>query len=204
VGAGMMINDLISEMARLGLTGLEFMVGIPGTIGGSVRGNAGAWQKTISELVDGVKVLDQDGQVAWLDKRDCRFDYRQSRFKKNQEIILEVKLKLKKGDRKKMVKLLREYREKRAEQPQEPSAGCAFVNPKPQAAGALIEKCGLKGKRVGDAQISPQHANFIINLGGAKAKDIYTLIQSAKKAVKQKFGVELKEEIQLVGFDQLG
>ena len=92
---------------------------------------------------------------------------------------------------------------KRATQPKEPSAGCIFVNPKPFAAGELIDKCGLKGKRIGDAQISPKHANFIVNLGKAKAAEVIKLIKLIKEKVKEKFGVELEEEISLLGFANL-
>lgn len=97
--------------------------------------------------------------------------------------------------------MVNEYREKKGQQPQGFSAGCVFINPKSQPAGALIDQCGLKGKRIGGAQISPQHANFIINTGKATAEDVLKLINLAKSGVKKKFGMELREEIQLVGFD---
>jgi UDP-N-acetylmuramate dehydrogenase len=199
-GAGMSLPDLVSLTQKLGLAGLEFLVGIPGTIGGAIWGNAGAWQNEISDLVESVRVVSQEGKAFWLPKNECRFAYRNSRFKRTKEAILEVKLKLKKGDRKKIARRIKTFQEKRSQQPQGLSAGCVFVNPKPQPAGALIDQCGLKGKTIGKAQISPQHANFIINLGGAKAKDVMSLIQLAKKEVKRKFNLELKEEIQLVGF----
>jgi len=203
VGAGLSIKSLVAETSRLKLTGLEFMAGIPGRVGGAVRGNAGAWHQEIGDLVEKVRILDQKGQLKWLKKEDCQFSYRQSRFKKTDEIILEVKFRLRKGDRKKIEKMIKTGLEKRRNQPKKPSAGCVFINPKPAAAGILIDQCGLRGKRLGQAQISPQHANFIVNLGGAKAEEVVRLIKLAKKEVKKKFGLNLKEEIQLVGFDKL-
>jgi len=202
-GAGVSLGELLKLAAKNSLAGLEFAAGIPGTVGGAVRGNAGAWQQAIGDKVVGVKVLTPTGRIKWLKAADCQFSYRQSRFKKTKEIILEVELKLEKGDKKEIEAKIRENLAKRASQPTQPSAGCIFVNPKPLSAGKLIEKCKLKGRQIGEAQISSQHANFIVNLGRAKAQEVIKLIKLIKKKVKEKFGIDLKEEICFVGFDKI-
>jgi UDP-N-acetylmuramate dehydrogenase len=202
-GTGYLLGRLIEKTAKLGLTGLEFAAGIPGTVGGAVRGNAGAWGQAIGDRVKRVKILTPQGEIKWIKASDCYFSYRQSRFKKTKEIILEVELELEKGNKKEIQEKISQNLAKRATQPKEPSAGCIFVNPKPLVAGELIDKCGLKGKRIGDAQISPKHANFIVNLGKAKAADVIKLIKLAKEKVKEKFGVELEEEISFLGFANL-
>jgi len=201
-GAGYLLGKLVEKTAKIGLAGLEFAAGIPGTIGGAVRGNAGAWQQAIGDKVKRVKVLTPQEEIKWIEASNCQFSYRQSRFKKTKEIIWEVELELERGEKKEIKEKIKENLAKRATQPKEPSAGCIFVNPKPFAAGQLIDKCGLKGARIGDAQISPKHANFIVNLGKAKAADVIRLIKLIKEKVKEKFGVNLKEEIFLLGFDK--
>jgi len=200
-GAGVSLGKLVELAAENSLAGLEFAVGIPGTVGGAVRGNAGAWQQAIGDKVKRVKVVTPEGEIKWIDSSDCQFAYRQSRFKKTKEIIWEVELELEKGNKKEIQEKIKENLAKRASQPKEPSAGCIFVNPKPFAAGELIDKCGLKGKRIGDAQISPKHANFIINLDKAKAAEVVRLIKLIKEKVKEKFGIDLEEEIFFLGFD---
>ena len=203
VGAGVSLGRLVELASKNSLAGLEFAAGIPGTVGGAVRGNAGAWGQAIGDRVKRVKILTPQGEIKWIKASDCHFSYRQSRFKKTKEIILEVELELEKGNKKEIQEKISQNLAKRATQPKEPSAGCIFVNPKPFAAGELIDKCGLKGKRIGDAQISPKHANFIVNLGKAKAAEVIKLIKLIKEKVKEKFGVELEEEISLLGFANL-
>ena len=174
--AGTNLGDLVVASVRKGLTGLEWAAGIPGTIGGAVKVNAHAFGSDISQLVKNIE--------------------------KEDNIIFSVELELKKGDKEKSEKLIREYFIKRKEtQPLNyPSAGCIFKNPPGCFAGKMIDDCGLKGERIGEAEISKKHANFIINLGGARAKDIAALIALAKTEVKKKFGLDLKEEIERVGF----
>ena len=174
--AGARLSDLVRLSVENNLTGLEWAAGIPGTIGGAVKVNAHAFGSDISQLVKNIE--------------------------KEDNIIFSVELELKKGDKEKSEKLIREYFIKRKEtQPLNyPSAGCIFKNPSGQFAGKLIDDCGLKGERIGEAEISKKHANFIINLGGARAKDIAALIALAKTEVKKKFGVDIKEEIERVGF----
>jgi UDP-N-acetylmuramate dehydrogenase len=199
-GAGMVTGSLLEELAQKGILGLEFMAGIPGTIGGAIRGNAGAWQENISDKVLRVKVLFPDGRVSWLTKEECHFDYRTSRFKRGgSEIVLVAEFELSRGEPEEIKKKIRENLDKRSGQPKEPSAGSVFINPKPQAAGEMIESCGLKGKQIGGAKISEKHANFIINVDEAKAADVVALIDLARTKVKEKFGVDLKEEIVRIG-----
>lgn len=201
VEAGTNLQTFVRAMAGEGLAGLEFATGIPGMVGGAVRGNAGAWLQAIGDLLTRVLVLNKKGETTWLKPEECDFRYRSSRFKTSGDIILAAELVLLRGDpdtiRAKMADIIL----KRSTQPTEPSAGCVFVNPKPRSAGQLIDQCLLKGVKCGNAEISPKHANFVVNQGNAKAKDVYSLIQQMKTKVKAKFGVDLIEEIQLVGFD---
>lgn len=195
VAAGVSLNELVKLTAENSLGGLEFLAGIYGTVGGAIVGNAGAWQQNIGDQVKRVRILDKNNQFKWLNQKECQFAYRQSRFKKNKAIILEVEFELEKGDKKEIKEKIKENLTKRGGQPQEPSAGSIFINPKPKSAGDLIEKCDLKGKRIGNAQISEKHANFIINLGGAKAADVLELIALAQKKVGEKFKITLQPEI---------
>ncbi len=201
--AGVLLSELVSKSAEAGLTGTEWAAGIPGTVGGAVRGNAGAFGISMSNIVREVKVLNiGTSQVQIFKNKDCKFGYRDSIFKKNKNlIILSTELELRKGDREKSEKLIKDYLKQRKEkQPMEhPSAGSIFKNPEGQSAGYLIEQCGLKGKIVGGAMISEKHANFIVNLGNAKAKDVKKLIDLCKEKVKEKFGIKLEEEIEYLG-----
>jgi len=220
--AGLPLFLLVSELVKNNLTGLEWAIGIPGTIGGAVYGNAGAFGKSIGDSVRKVEVLDtKDLRFKIYDLKKCKFGYRDSAFKRNKNlIILSVQIQLKKGKKSEIQRKIREYLNHRKEtQPLDfPSAGSIFknyelrikkyelikkfpelknFNKKGQIPAAwLIEKCDLKGKKIGKAKISEKHGNFILNLGGAKAKDVKKLIDFAKKSVKKKFGIVLKEEIQ--------
>ncbi len=202
--------------------GLEWAVGIPGTIQGAVYGNAGAFQKSMRDVVEKVEVFDtKTEKIEIFKNKDCRFSYRNSIFRKKKNlIILSVKIKSKKSNPKKIKQYL-DYKKKT--QPLNlPSAGSVFKNPSPSqvlkkfgrargfsagrlkeraspSAGELIEECGLKGKRIGNVKISEKHANFIINLENGKAKDVIKLINLAKNKVKNKFGIFLEEEIQYLG-----
>jgi len=222
-GAGVPLQKLILEAAKKGLSGLENLAGIPGTLGGAIWGNAGAFGREIGDLAEEVKVLDVRGsklEVKKLKKEDCKFGYRNSIFKRRKNwIILEATLKLKKGNKKEIEEKIKEFLKLRKEkQPLElPSAGSVFKNvpikkvPKKiqekfnekikngfLPAGVLIEAVRLKGYQIGGAKISEKHANFIVNTGEAKAKDVLKLIELIKKRVKKKFKIELKEEIVLV------
>lgn len=198
-GAGMQISFLLNKCMEESLIGLEFMAGIPGTVGGAVRGNAGAWQQNFGDKIQRVKILSENGEIKWIEQNECLFVYRGSRFKYNNEIILAAEIKMEKGEKKETEGQMKTYLEKRKCQPKEPSAGCIFVNPKPRSTGELIEKCGLKGRQIGGAKISEMHANFIVNTGNAKAADVVALIDLVRNEVRSKFNVELKEEIVRIG-----
>lgn len=201
--AGTPLAKVVEEAARNSLSGLEIGVGVPGTLGGAIVGNAGTRDQWIGDLVESVEILDQEGQIRRLSQKDCQFGYRSSRFQKTKEIIVKIALKLRKGNPEKIKEKIAVILAKRKSQPKEKSAGSIFKNPQDKPAGQLIEQCGLKGKRIGQARISPQHANFIVNLGGAKASDVVQLIKLAKTEVRKRFGIELEEEICLLGFAKI-
>jgi UDP-N-acetylmuramate dehydrogenase len=201
--AGVSLAKLISESLKTGATGLEWAAGIPGTAGGSICGNAGASGESMEDVIKEVEVFDSKTEKIKIFKNeDCKFGYRESIFKKNPKlIIISATLQLKKGDRKEIKKKIKENLNRRIKaQPLKfPSAGSIFKNPSGFSAWELIDKCGLKGKRIGNVKISEKHANFIVNLGSGRAKDVIKLINLAKKRVKNKFGVFLREEIQYLG-----
>jgi len=203
--AGTPLAELIKESVGNGLSGLEWVAGIPGTIGGAIRGNAGAFGKSMADVVERVELLEINSElrIKSYESKDCRFGYRNSIFKeKNNLIVLSAEVRLKTDDKEKIKESIERYLNYRKEKhPLEfPSAGSVFENPEGHSAAKLIEECGLKGKKIGQAQISEKHANFIINLGQAKAKDVCRLIDLAKEKVKDKFGIILKEEIKFLGF----
>ncbi|MBU1992238.1 MAG: UDP-N-acetylmuramate dehydrogenase [Patescibacteria group bacterium] len=195
----LVVNRSIQE----GLTGLENWAGIPGTIGGAVYGNAGVPGSEMKDYIESVEIYDsKSDKTEKLPLEEMEFSYRDSGFKRNGKIILRVTLKLTKSDDKK-ADTAKTIKERLAKQPTTPSAGSFFKNPTPEKpAGLLIDQCGLKGKCIGDAQISDKHANFIINLGNATQKDILELAKMAKESVKEKFSIELIPEVQI--FDELG
>ena len=177
--AGVELKDLVEFSVKEGLTGLEWAAGIPrATVGGAIQTNAGAFDGAMQDIVKKVEVLPDT------------------------EIVISALLELKKGDKvaiQKQIDYILNYRE--TNHPMNlPSVGCIFKNPESAPAAQLIEQSGLKGKTIGQAQISEKHANFIVNLGGAKAEDVCELIKLTKQKVKEKFSIELKEEIKYVGF----
>lgn len=202
--AGVKIDDLVKFSQQKSLAGFEWARGIPGTVGGAVYGNIGAFGVFMKDIIKEVRAFNTDDfEIKVFSSKDCKFSRKHSIFKEKKNlIILSCLLKVKKGNKKKIGKKIREYLGYRKEK--HPlrfgSAGCVFKNPPGFSAGDLIDKCGLKGKKTGKAKISEKHANFIINLGGASAEDVLKLINLAKKKVKEKFGIELEEEIQYLGF----
>ena len=205
-GAGVLLSQLVNESANKGLSGLEWAVGIPGTIGGAINGNAGAYGHAISESADEIIVLaEENGR--WKEKKysnkECRFEYRKSKFKHlaNREIILEASLNLQKSDTEKVRGEIRNtILQRKGKIPAQPSAGCVFKNIKKDgqlvaAVGKLVEECGLKGVKSGGAEIPNLHGNYIVNTGGAKAEDVVRLINLCKQKIKEKFNLELEEEI---------
>ena len=204
--SGALLGNLARESAERGLDGLAWAVGIPGSVGGAIVGNAGAYGGYISDVIRKVTVLTADGTVQELSAREMGFGYRTSRFKgqgargKRQEVILSAEFALHPEASEVLAKRMADYTRRRAEsQPTEPSAGSIFKRTEQYPAGFLIEQAGLKGVRIGGAQISPKHANFFVNLGGARAADVKALIDLAREQVWKQFGQQLELEIELVG-----
>lgn len=198
-GAATFLPVLVKETARQGLRGLQFASGIPGSVGGAVYMNAGAHGRDIGSVVDKVKVVSAGGEKI-INSGELYFDYRYCSIQEFDGVIIEVTFGLAPGEIVSMEEEIQELSKKRkCRQPRLPSAGSVFRNPAHVSAGRLIEEAGLKGLCVGDAQISEIHANFIINLGGAKAGDILTLINTARDKVKEKFNEDLKLEIRVIG-----
>ncbi len=197
VGAGFSLALLAQEVGERGWSGLEFARGIPGTVGGAIIMNAGAHGGEISDRLEKVKVLTEEGSIQELYKSELQFGYRESSLREK-AWILEAELSFLAGEREKIIEKMREYLTKRSSsQPLDlPNAGSVFRNPPGNSAGRLIESAGWKGKSIGGAQVSPKHANFIVNAGGAKASDILQLISLIQTDIKEKFGVELKPEVQ--------
>ncbi len=197
-GAGAMLGELVEASVKAGLPGLEWAAGIPGTVGGAIWGNAGACGKSMKDVIQRVEVFDvKTEKVKILKNKDCELGYRDSVFKRKKNlIVLSAVFQLKREEKKIKDDVEKNLEDRKKRQPLNfPSAGSVFKNPEGFFAGELIEKCGLKGKKIGNAKISEKHANFIINLGKAKAKDVKKLINLAKKKVKNKFGITLEEEI---------
>lgn len=194
VSAGYSLQKLAIEACSLGLEGLEFACGIPGFVGASIAMNAGAYNNSISEIIETVEVINPDLEFVTMSKENLEFEYRNSIFKKEKDyIIVSAILKLSKGNKDEILEKISKRRVKRLEtQPLDmPSAGSVFRNPENMHAGALIEQCGLKGYSINGATISEKHANFIVNTGGATGKDIIKLIDKIKFEVKNKFNVDL-------------
>jgi UDP-N-acetylmuramate dehydrogenase len=197
--AGVRLTKFVDFCIQNELAGIEMLAGIPGTIGGAVAMNAGAHGGEIADHLVEVEII-YDGIVQRIQKDEESFTYRSSRFSEN--VILGASFELKHGDKEKLSEIRREFILKRNEtQPLEyPNLGSMFKNPSNTFAARLIEQAGLKGKRVGDAQVSEKHANFIVNLGNAKAADIVKLIDLVKRTVYQNSGLMLELEVKMVGF----
>lgn len=184
-----------------GLTGLEFAGGIPGTVGGAVYMNAGAHGSDVSRILISAEVLLESGEWLVMGKEDLQFAYRHSELQKTRGIVTEAVFQLERGDRKEIAAAMAAYKDRRRRtQPlQLPCAGSTFRNPPGNYAARLIEEAGLKGFRVGGAEVSLQHANFIVNTGNATAGDVLALIAHIGAAVKDRFEVELVPEVMQVG-----
>lgn len=201
VGAGYNLIKLSLKTAKLGLSGLEFAAGIPGTVGGAVFMNAGAYKSDMGYIVSEVKVLTPDLNIKTMYNKELDFHYRTSFLQKNPDYIcLEAKLVLKHGDANAIMEMIADRKQRRLlTQPLEyPSAGSVFRNPENDYAGRLIEELGYKGKNIGGAYVSSKHANFIINKDKATASDVRNLINEIKDKVKEKYGIELKVEQEFV------
>lgn len=201
VGAGYSLIKLSLLAARNDLAGLEFASGIPGTVGGAIYMNAGAYKSDMGYIVKEIKVLTPDNEIITMSNKELDFHYRTSYLQKNPGYIcLEATLNLYKGDRNAILDVIRDRKKRRMEtQPLEfPSAGSVFRNPPDDFAGRLIEELGYKGKKIGGAMVSTKHANFIINVGNAKGNDIKKLILEIQEKVKEKYDIELKVEQEFV------
>lgn len=204
VGAGVSLIKLSLLAAKKGLTGLEFASGIPGTVGGSVYMNAGAYKSDMGYVVERVKVLTPDLKIIHLENKEMAFHYRTSFLQTHPGYVcLEVLFKLQKGRKDAILEVMRERRDRRlASQPLEyPSAGSVFRNPEGDFAGRLIEEAGLKGKKHGGAMVSDKHANFIVNYKNATAEDIKYLIDLCHDTVLKNNGIDLKIEQEFVNWE---
>lgn len=222
VGPGVRLAYLLNKALENGLTGLEFAAGIPGTVGGAIRGNAGTYGLAMDSVVRKIKYTDEYGELKEINGSQAKFAYRHSIFKENFWIIVEAELELAKGDIQAARALVNERLKYRQDtQPNLPSAGCIFKNIlfeevdlkklaekkididkfskfKKIPAAHLIERAGLKGHAIGGAQVSDVHANYIVNNGGATAEEVIMLISFIKQQVRDKYGVQLQEEVQLL------
>ena len=203
IGSGYMLKDASEFAWENGLTGLEFAIGIPGTLGGAVFMNAGAYDGEMSHVVTAVRAVDFQGNIKEYDASHLDFGYRHSVFHDNHEVIGEVIMTLKPGDKNVIKARMDELTEKReSKQPLEfASAGSTFKRPPGYFAGTLIEQTGLKGLSVGDAQVSHKHAGFVINTGSASAKDVLNLIAEVQRRVYDQHGVHLEPEVRMIGED---
>lgn len=212
--AGVTINGLVRWTINRGVAGLEAWAGTPGTVGGAVFGNAHFRGRLISELIDRVTLVTEERQIADVPVGEMEFGYDFSRLHRTREVVVSADFRVSAGEPATLRAVAREslaFR-KRTQPLEGASAGCIFQNPDPSrdrvpdgipaSAGALVDRAGLKGAREGAARVSPTHANFIVNDGGATARDIRALIQRCKSEVQARFGVTLREEIVYLGFEE--
>jgi UDP-N-acetylmuramate dehydrogenase len=198
VGAGTSLYNTIQETIKAGLSGMEVLVGIPGTIGGAIKMNAGGRFGDIGTQTSQVEVVDVSGTTTWRERPELTFEYRSTNI--TDQIITRVKLELMEDDPQRILNRMREtWILKKSSQPLSvKSAGCVFKNPSPeQSAGMMIDRVGFKGKNVGDAVVSEQHANFIINKEKATFSDFMTLVSQIKTAVYDRYGAELEMEVEV-------
>lgn len=198
--AGVSLSALAAFAAREGLSGLEFAAGIPGTLGGAVTMNAGAYGGEMKDVIVSVKVMDEEGAVKVLSCGELELGYRTSIVQKKQLVVLEAEFLLKPGTTEEIQNTMKELNAKRREkQPLEyPSAGSTFKRPEGYFAGKLIEDAGLRGYRVGDAQVSEKHCGFVVNRGKATCAEVLQLIGDVQKKVKEQFGVQLEPEVRII------
>jgi UDP-N-acetylmuramate dehydrogenase len=206
--AGVTVNGLVRWTINHGLAGLERWAGTPGTIGGGITGNAHFGGRLLGDLVDTVRVASSDGTIVDLRQADMEFGYDRSRLQRTGEVLLWASFRVGRGDPAELRERARASlaHRKRTQPLDVPSAGCIFQNPAEAAdrpheasAGALVDRAGQKGRRIGAARVSTTHANFIVNEGGASARDIRALIEECRTAVRNQFGIELQEEIVYLG-----
>lgn len=200
-GSGVSLAMASRKAADLELTGMEFAVGIPGSIGGAVYMNAGAYDGEMSKVVESVRVIDTNGDLMLLKAEQLEFAYRKTKLQKSGLIVTEVNLKLEPGCKDDITSKMADFSHRRiSKQPLElPSAGSMFKRPLGYFAGTLIEQTGLKGYTVGGAQVSEKHAGFVVNVGGATAADVLQLIKDVQNKVFSAHGVQLEPEVLVLG-----
>lgn len=200
-GAGIMLSKLAKTAAQSELTGLEFAGGIPGTLGGAVAMNAGAYGGEIKDCIQSAVVVDDEQNVITLTKEQLELGYRESIVKQKGYIVLSATFKLKKGDAAQIIATMNDFNARRRDkQPLEhPSAGSTFKRPQGMFAGKLIQDSGLAGYRVGGACVSDKHCGFVVNDNGGSAADIMQVIKDVQRTVKDKFDVELEPEVRIIG-----
>jgi UDP-N-acetylmuramate dehydrogenase len=202
-GASVQLPHLLSFAHRSGLMGLEFLTMVPGTVGGSLAGNAGAGNWGLCDFVERVWLMTRDGFIACVNRNQFRYTYRHSEL--SQAIVLEADFRLEHYDQHEAERRIEEYKAKKAGQPYRvPSSGCIFKNPRlpngqSVSAGKLIDECGLKNYKIGSACVSQGHANFIVNEGASSGEDFLALISFIQDNVYAKTGIELETEVQIVG-----
>ena len=201
VKAGALLSKVAAEALEESLTGMEFASGIPGTMGGAVMMNAGAYGGEMKDIIREVTVLTREGELLTLSKEEMNFGYRTSVVKEKGYVVISAELQLRKGDREEIRKVMDELKERRVtKQPLDmPSAGSTFKRPEGYFAGKLIMDAGLRGFSVGGAQISEKHCGFVVNKGDATAADVLGLIGEVQKRVQEKFGVALEPEVKILG-----
>ncbi|HXE41953.1 MAG TPA: UDP-N-acetylmuramate dehydrogenase, partial [Candidatus Baltobacteraceae bacterium] len=198
-GAGAKLKNVSVEAKRNNLSGVEFLEGIPGSVGGALRMNAGAMGGATFDAVESVRVMDFDGNVSEMSPKEMAVAYRSCGALKN-HIALAATFKCRLTPREEIEKRMKSFSEKRwKSQPASPSAGCMFKNPAAIPAGRLIDELGLKGARVGGAVVSAEHGNFIVNDGDATARDVLELISILKAKAKAERGIELHTEVEIIG-----
>ncbi len=203
VGGGAYLPHLLVKAAQRGLSGLECCTGVPGTVGGALISNAGTAEEFIGDRVVQVTLLTPDGEVREAERDELKFGYRWSNLRELGLVVVKATIRVEPDDPKAIMERIHQrWRYRWETQPVNmPCAGCIFKNPPGDRAGRLLDAVGLKGVRVGDAQVSPVHANFIVNLGNATAKDVLTLAELMRRTVLEKFGIALEYEVQIVGED---
>ena len=201
VGSGNKMMALATQLKKQEISGFEQLSGIPGTIGGAIYMNAGAYGKEMKDIVVSTRCMNMKGEIIELSNEEQKFKYRSSVFNTKEYIILDAKLNLKKGKKEDIELQMNEYLNQRKEkQPLEyPSAGSTFKRQEGIITAKLIDECGLKGYKIGGAMVSEKHAGFIVNTGDATAKDVLELIKYVKDEVYKKYGVKIEEEVKIVG-----
>lgn len=201
VDAGAMLGALAQILLKQSISGFEFAAGIPGSIGGAIRMNAGAYGGEMKDIVKDVTVLNEKGEISVLTNEECEFSYRHSRFTDSKEIVIKVTLKLPLGNEAEIKAKMDEYDQSRREkQPLNlPSAGSTFKRGSDFITAKLIDECGLKGYTSGDAQVSTLHAGFVVNLGNATAQDVLNVVNHVKQVVLEKTSKQIELEVELLG-----